>query len=102
MAKVKAVETSLVDAKYGRIWMEEERVPESAKLDNAPSDEPVFILRAQDDLALHTLVGYMNVARQIEDLKIRPSDQWFADVQHVVDSFAAFRADHPDTVKVPD
>jgi len=72
------------------------------KLLGIPDGEPIFVLRAQDDLALHTVVGYMNVARQIEDLKVRPSDQWFDHMNGVVNEFAAFRTDHPDKMKVPD
>lgn len=67
-----------------------------------PEDEPIFVIRGQDDLALHTLTRYRNTASVIEAGAVRPSDEWFANIDAVINEFASFRNDNPDKIKVPD
>lgn len=79
------------DNKYGQV-----------DIPGVPDDEPVFILRAQDDLALHTITRYRNTASSIEDDSARPNDEWFAGLDQVIEDFGAFRNANPDKIKVPD
>lgn len=67
-----------------------------------PEEEPVFILRAQDDMALHILVTYQNVHRSIEDQNVRPNQEWFDGMERVVQRFANFRTMNPEKMKVAD
>jgi hypothetical protein len=71
------------------------------KLIGIPDDEPIFILRAKDDLAAATIARYRNMADRIESDK-RPNQEWFENVDGVVSAFGEFRASHPDLVRVPD
>lgn len=98
-----AIATNLVDEKYGRLYLKdpsESVAPGYHDLDDV--DEPVFVLRAQDDFALHTLTRYRNTASSIEDESVRPSEAWFAGLDGVIAAFAEFRQDHADKIKVPD
>lgn len=67
-----------------------------------PEDEPIFVIRGKDDLALHAVVSYANVARQIEDPAVRPDDEWFDHLDEIASHFANFRNANPDRMKVPD
>lgn len=79
------------DKKYGQI-----------DIPGLPEDEPVFILRARDDLALHTITRYRNSASQIEDEEVRPNDEWFAALDDVIAEFGQFRIDNADKIRVAD
>lgn len=79
------------DNKYGQV-----------SIPGVPDDEPVFILRAQDDLALHTITRYRNTASQIEDKEKLPSNEWFAALDSVIADFGQWRQDNPDKMKIPD
>lgn len=98
-----AIATNLVDAKYGRLYLKDpsESVAPGyhGLLDD---DEPVFVLRAQDDLAVHTLARYRNAASSIEDKTKLPSEEWFASLDALIEAFAEFRRENPDKIKVPD
>lgn len=94
--------TKLVDAKYGRVYLDGSVIPDSARTDGSGNDEPVFILRAQDDMALHTLTRYRNTMASIEDADKLPSPEWFEGLDAVIASFANYRSANPDLVKVPD
>jgi hypothetical protein len=67
-----------------------------------PEDEPIFILRAKDRLALPVITRYTNSARQIESAKVRPSDEWFEQMGEVERQFADFASAHPSQMKIPD
>lgn len=88
----------LRDAKYGEVYLE--NAPKSA-IDPAV-EEPVFVLRAQDDSALHLLVRYKNYHLQIEDPAKRPSQEWFDGLDGVIEAFGNFRANNEDRVKIAD
>lgn len=100
------IATTLVDAKYGRLFLHPSYTPASATPTlgevREEEDEPVFILRAQDDLAVHTLARYIGTARQIEDPSKQPDDEWFKSLDAVMQAFIEFRNANPDRVKVPD
>lgn len=72
------------------------------KLLGIPEDEPIFVLRAQDDLAAHTVLRYTLTAHGIEDPAKVPSAEWFDGMDSVGQEFMAFRNDNPDRIKVPD
>lgn len=67
-----------------------------------PEDEPIFILRAQDDLALHSVVRYKNQAASIEDPAKKRTGEWADDMDSVISDFTAFRNENPDRMKLPD
>lgn len=67
-----------------------------------PLDEPLFIIRGQDDLSMAIITRYKNLAREIEDPTIKPTDEWFHSMDQVIGEFAAYRADNADKIKVPD
>ena len=58
-----------------------------------PDDEPVFILRGQDRLALAAMVGYSLV---ISDLEHK------AEVVKAINLFREFRTNNPERMKEPD
>lgn len=66
-----------------------------------PEDEPIFVIRGKDDLALHAVVSYANVAKQIEDPNVAPSSEWFEQLEGVAKAFANFRNANPDRMQVP-
>jgi hypothetical protein len=70
------------------------------KLLDVPEDEPIFIIRGQDDLAAAIVTRYANMANGIEDDKVRPSDEWFDQMNGVVSEFLRFRNEN--TTKIPD
>lgn len=75
-----------LDEKYGKL-----------KIGNIPDDEPVFVLRAQDVVAMNTLENY---AHQAEVMGAKKS--FVKDVLAVRDSFQKWQDDNDDKVKVPD
>lgn len=72
------------------------------KLLGIPEDEPIFVLRAQDDLAVHTLARYRNDAATIEDANKRPNQEWMDQMDGVIQTFGGWRNANPDKIKVPD
>lgn len=58
-----------------------------------PDDEPVFVFRAQDDMALHALRSYHD---EIAD------PEHAAQVLQRIQAFEAFAAAHPERMKAPD
>jgi hypothetical protein len=79
------------DNKYGNI-----SVP------GIPEDEPIFVIRAQDKLSVPTLARYRNHADAIEKPEDRRSEEWFADLDKVMEDFQAWQAEHAKQLKLPD
>lgn len=77
------------DNKYGQI-----DVP------GIPEDEPIFILRAQDVLAIATISRYKNLRLTAEEDP--PSSEWVNDLDHVGEEFFAWAQANPDKIKLPD
>ena len=94
------VKTKLVDAKYGTVYLE--NPPESALPVENGKSEPVFIIRGQDDLAAAIVTRYLNMADQIEDESVRPSREWFRNMEQVVNDFNSYRQQNADKIKVAD
>lgn len=79
------------DNKYGNVQIE-----------GIPDDEPVFVLRAQDKFALPTLFRYKNLVRGIEDEDQQRTQEWFDNLDDVLDNFSLFASEFPDKIKLPD
>lgn len=58
-----------------------------------PADEPIFILRAKDELAAQALAYYLTMVA---------TEQHKDAVKHRMDDFTAFRLNNPDRMKAPD
>lgn len=82
----------LYDAKYGQVTVEN---PPQSALDDV--EEPVFILRGQDALALRVLARYKNAAIQAE-----LPDEFLVALDEVTNTFAKFQNANLDRVKKPD
>lgn len=65
-----------------------------------PQDEPIFIIRGQDILAVAAIARYRNLAAVIE--KERPIEDWFASLDQQIEEFKKWQEDHPRLVKIPD
>lgn len=66
-------------------------------LEKVRNDEPVFLIRAQDHLAVEALILYTNLA------KGAGCDKAFLDdLSRLREDFRQFRSDHPDLMKRPD
>lgn len=78
-----------VDRKYGKV-----EIPGIAE------DEPVFIIRAQDVLAIPTLVRYQNFRLAAEETP--PSPEWQDHLESVIDDFETWKGDNADKMKLPD
>jgi hypothetical protein len=74
---------------------------EVKRLLGIPEDEPIFILRGQDDLAMHTVTRYRNTADSIEDNSVKPDQDWLDGMDGVIAKFAEFRNANPDRMHVP-
>jgi len=78
-----------VDGKYGKVTFEKE--PHTP----IPDDEPVFIFRAQDELANIVLLEYMEICRQHGC-----DDKHVAAIGDAYERFVAWGEDH--ATKLPD
>lgn len=92
--------TKLVDAKYGRLYMNDPSV--SVERDADDPDEPCFVIRAQDDLAVHILTRYRNAMGSIEDISKQPTHDYMEALDAVIASFTQFRQEHADRIKIAD
>lgn len=72
------------------------------KLLGIPEDEPIFIIRAKDDLGMAIVTRYRNMAASIEDSKVVPYSSWFESMDNVIDEFGQYRIEHSELVRVPD
>lgn len=62
-----------------------------------PADEPIFVIRAQDDLSTAALARYRNFAEGAGC-----SDEFVDGLDEVVREFEGWRQDHPTLTKKPD
>lgn len=73
-----------------------------------PADEPIFILRAQDQIAEDSISHYaMNYRKEAQkrndDRKLTPEQRKFQrDIHAVADNFLDWQDAHEDRVKFPD
>jgi hypothetical protein len=73
------------------------------KLLGIPVDEPVFIIRAQDQFSVPALARYRNLADEVEEQGgKRPKAAWFSDLDTTQSDFIRWQAENSDRVKVPD
>ena len=74
-----------------------EKYPEVKALLGIPDDEPIFILRAQDEAALNTLKSYEVYAHDVG-----ASKTFLDGVVECSNNFASWKSENKDSVKVPD
>lgn len=72
------------------------------KLLGIPKDEPIFVLRAQDKLAVPTIARYRTFADSIEHPEDRRADEWFASLDEDTAKFTEWQRENADKVKLPD
>lgn len=77
-----------IDEKYGRVVTERGSIPD---------DEPVFVLRAKDRLAIETLVAYRQAV-----VATQGDTAHAVVVETVIANFQEWRRANPDLVKDPD
>jgi hypothetical protein len=80
----------LVDAKYGRITVE--NVPDTP----FHEDEPAFVFRGQDGLSVSALEGYLQICED-EDA----SPEHCAMVARSIEEVSAWQDAHPELLKIP-
>lgn len=85
------------DLKYGIVVVEHdsEEHPLNNKYGFSKDDEPVFIIRAQDKVALLALQYYADLIRMHRPELVK-------EVGTVYDTFRDWRERNPDRVKLPD
>lgn len=86
-----------LDLKYGQVTVEHEP---GTSLNG--TDEPVFVLRAQDKLAVQTIARYRNFAAQIEEEESQRSEEFFTVLDNVLEAFTDWQRENADKVKLPD
>jgi hypothetical protein len=84
-----------IDKKYGDVKVKDDS--ENNPLNK--SDEPVFILRAQDSFAMAILSRYENMARQVETGEVSP--EFLEKLEEARAAFDQWRAENPDKIKIP-
>lgn len=78
------------------------------KLDGTPipADEPVFVLRAKDVLAVNVLRAYLISYRSAKDTSSgffpSPESLFDSEISEIIEMFIAFANDNPDKMKLPD
>lgn len=77
-----------VDRKYGKV-----------SIKGIPANEPVFILRAQDLLAVKTIARYQTFAAELEGDSARDAE-FVNSLNDVQEAFLTWQADN--TTKLPD
>ena len=79
------------DPKYG--INEEDQICNIATSKPIPDDEPIFILRAKDELAAQTIAYYLNMVA---------TEEHNAAVKSRLSDFQQFKRINPERVKMPD
>lgn len=83
-----------------------DKYPEIKKMLGIPADEPIFILRAQDNLALGLIDEYARRygvdARTMGNKAPTEMRDFIGGLRNVQDNFAAWRLNHLDGLKFPD
>jgi hypothetical protein len=79
-----------VDRKYGKV-----------SIKGIPADEPVFILRAQDALAIQTIARYQTFAHALDGTSAR-APEFVSSLDEVMADFRSWQSDNPDALKLPD
>ncbi len=62
-----------------------------------PKDEPIFIIRAKDQVSVLVLMNYLAHAK-----KAGCSNEFLAEIAHIGNDFTDWRLKNPGKVKVPD
>lgn len=86
-----------------------ERVLSKYRVEGIPEDEPVFVIRAQDKVAVAAIQSYIGEAQDAYDADANEypfedgdDHPFIQSVQEVEEEFKVFAAEHPDRMKYPD
>ena len=82
-----------LDSKFS---IDGERVVKTANREPIPDDEPLFLVRARDRLALPLLRMYLELSRADAC-----NDYHFAKLNRTISDFAEFAKNHPERMKQP-
>lgn len=80
----------------------EEVYLEIKKLLDIPSDEPIFIIRAQDQFAVPTLADYLYYVTKGTSSDRENIEEWFNNMREIGNNFLTWQRENVDKVKVPD
>ena len=80
----------------GKFHVEADEIVKTSNGERLPSDEPVFLLRARDHLALPLLKHYLQLS--LED---DCTDYQINGVEAAIVQFEAFQTKHPERMKQP-
>ena len=84
------------------VHQSEEVYLEIKKLLDIPEDEPIFILRAQDQFSVSTLADYLNNVVNGTDNSHNTVGEWFNNMRQTGSKFLNWQRANEDKVKVPD
>lgn len=80
----------------GKFHVEGSRIIKTPNGEILPEDEPLFLMRGRDYLAVAALVFYLE-----QGIKDRCTDYWRNGVARQVDKFIRFARKHPERMKQP-
>lgn len=72
------------------------------KLLGVPEEEPIFIIRGQDDLGMAIVTRYLNMAQSIESADKMPNQEWLDHMSEIIAEFGQFRIEYPERIKIAD
>lgn len=76
--------------------------PKIKELLGVPEDEPIFILRAQDDKALAAVENYYYLQSQDRPAEDHQAPEFLDEIRAIREEFFAFQEQNPDRVKKAD
>jgi hypothetical protein len=76
--------------------------PAIKELLGIPQDEPIFILRAQDQMSLGTIDYYRDRYQVASALRQQPQKDFHNDLDDAYNEFDDFQSAHSSRVKMPD
>jgi hypothetical protein len=84
------------------IHQSEEVYSKIKELLDIPEDEPIFIMRAQDQFSVPTLADYLNNVVNGTDNTHNTMGDWFDSMREKGNEFLTWQRTNEDKVKVPD
>lgn len=85
------------------VKQEDQRVYETIKkLLDIPPDEPIFILRAQDQYSIEGIQSYRSHVMWGVRSRLAQLEDWGNQVGSIINDFKNWQRDHKEKVKVPD
>lgn len=82
---------------------DKEKYPEIKRLLGIPDGEPIFILRAQDDLSGHNILDYhVRYLRRCRARQVKPDPDFVSDLEEILRDFDSWQSSNTSKVKFPD